>query len=101
MFKLTTLTELEPIIKLMSSEQQDDFHVPELTLTYALIGCTFGALLLSGGVLVVLAVREHAEQRRKALAEMGRRLRCVKTGETVDVPTIDQCDFHIFLSHVW
>jgi hypothetical protein len=88
----------------MTSEQERDFHMSTLGLTFGLFAALASALVASGVILIVQLRKEQQRTKREAQAAKARRLRFTADGSEVTVPPIakglPKC-FHVFLSHVW
>jgi len=97
--KMCTLTELQNVQDVMSTEQERDFYVPLATLSTILVVCIFGALVASFVMLLLQLSIEKVQAAREARAAKARRLRYLKDGCEVNVAPVE--GFHLFLSHVW
>eukprot|EP00966_Prymnesium_polylepis_P144681 3341051-Prymnesium_polylepis.2 len=112
-FKVAALTGLEAIQDKMSIEQKDLYVLDQDTLTLIMMCVMIAALLISAVIFVFQFAAEVARAKRDARANRARRLRYVRNGQEVDVPSTKAGEFHLlyaakvqapiqcFLSHVW
>lgn len=101
MFKMATLTELEEVLDRVSPEQRVDFRIPTIGLSFMLLGSVLGSLLLSLFLLVQQVAREQVQMEKERKSQKSRRLRNRSSHEEVEVPSLPERHFHVFLSHVW
>lgn len=89
-YKYLSLTELEDMQSRMSIELRTDFTVAGALLTYIFIACTFGALGLSG---LLLVLKLHHDLRHRVQG-----FRWVLDGSVVKPNQLGKGQFHAFLS---
>jgi len=95
-YKYDSLMASDDLQVKMSSEQRDNFIVPDWVLSTILLHSVWSSLLVAGG-LVVLQIATDVKNNAKL-----RRLKYVETGLWVECkPLADPREYHLFLSHAW
>jgi hypothetical protein len=94
-FKDAALTGLEAIQDKMSIEQKDLYVLDQDTLTLIMMCVMIAALLISAVIFVFQFAAEVARAKRDARANRARRLRYVRNGQEVDVPSTKAGEFHL------
>lgn len=81
--KYTALTELPQILARMSLDQRSDYHIGAVLLSTVFVLSVFGALLVSGVLLIAQLSSQQQQRKLQALAEKARRLRWVEDDSEV------------------
>lgn len=88
MRQVCSLTELNAVQRVMSTEQRILFHVPSLILSAVLFACVISSLVVSAFIFVVQLRAERARMIREARANQARRLRFLSNGDEVVLPKL-------------
>lgn len=100
-FKYVALTSTSNASLWIGKEQVADFLLDQGLLVALLCVCVVGALVACALILIAQFFAEMKRRRREALSALQRRLRYRKNEGEVPAPSLQHCDFHVFLSHVW
>ena len=97
-FKYAELTGLEGLWPILTHEQRQLYIPNDAILTLFMLACSLGALILSALIFLVQLSAEGARLRREARVSKARRLRWLKNDKEVELATVQEGFYHIFLS---
>jgi len=95
------LTGLSDVQAQLSASQRDRFDVNQDVLTALILLAVIGVLVLPCVLLLAQCLDERAKEQREALWVREGRLRYKEGHFEAQAPDIQDCHFHLFLSHVW